>query len=75
MAQHSDIGIGLTARLRQRIAVEVPPMAAPVSLAIRCAIRGSVILSRNSARTCSCSICWASRDTSAAEGSLLFVQP
>ena len=42
---------------------------------MRCMVRGSVMLSRNSALTCSALIWRANLASSAAEGSLLFVQP
>ena len=49
--------------------------AAPVSLATCCMARGSVMLSRNSACMPSCRILCARLASSAADGSLLLVQP
>ena len=68
----------------QRIALEATKQCgraklikieAPVSLATCCIALGSVMLSRNSACIRSCRTCWARRVSSAADGSLLFVQP
>jgi hypothetical protein len=51
ITEQLDTGVGLAARLRQGIVIKVPPMLAPVSLAMRSISLGSVMLSRNRART------------------------